>query len=266
MSPNPQSVKPIGCLSFLVIGIIIIGIVKCFSGNSDNIADNKPTTPSYDPPSTEMAYIQSIDFVKQYLKSPSTAEFDKFSADPNISNPTSNEYIITYHFDAENSFGAKLRSNYTCSLKYLVGDPADINSWELERLIINGQQVKSENKTAEKTTSERPSKKFNVSYEIVNKEIDNTGAINLIYVYVKSTYKLDSLNKYLVTKYQDANVRGFQIYYFNNRKIAKIYYKTLFNNNVSDSEIDRLSTHIIGHYEYNTTDGGSLKLGKQAQE
>jgi len=103
-------------------------------------------------------------------------------------------------------------------------------------------------------------RKPNINYEIINKEINTIGQVNLMYIYIKTPSKLDSLNKY-----QDKDVYGFQIYYFNNRKIAKAYYKALFNNNVSDEEIDRLSTHIIGHYDYNKDDGGSLKLGKEAQ-
>lgn len=140
MATQQQPIKPIGCVAFFIIGIIILGIMKCMSGGSDKAPDTTPTT--YDPPSNSMAYIQSIDFVKQYLKSPSTADFDTFQADPSVSSPTENEYVVSYHFDAENSFGAKLRSTYICSLKYISGNPDDINSWELESLFIDGQDVK----------------------------------------------------------------------------------------------------------------------------
>jgi len=136
-----QPIKPIGCVAFFIMGFLILGIIKCASCGSDKATDTQ-TTPTYDPPSNSMAYIQSMDFVKQYLKSPSTADFDKFQADPSVTTPITNEYVVSYHFDAENSFGAKIRSTYTCSLKFLAGDPADINNWELERLIIDGQEIK----------------------------------------------------------------------------------------------------------------------------
>jgi hypothetical protein len=266
MATNPQAIKPIGCATFFVIGFIIFGIAKCSSCGSNTTADKTPKT--YEPPSTEMAYVQSIDFVKQYLKSPSTADFDTFSASPDISSPSENEYIVSYHFDAENSFGAKLRSTYICSLKYLSGDPDDINNWELESMIIDGQMVKGSSKETknDEPSNEPPTEKFNIKYEIVNKETDNTGAVNMVYVYVKGKNKLDSLNEYLVNEYKDKNVTGFQIYYFNNRKIAKNYFKTLFDKNVSDAEIDRLSTHIVARYEYNSADGGKFIVGKEAQE
>ena len=264
MATNPQQVKPIGCAAFFVIGFIIFGIAKCSSCGSNNAADKTP--PTYDPPSTEMAYIQSIDFVKQYLKSPSTADFDTFSASPNILTPTSNQYVISYHFDAENSFGAKIRSTYTCALKYLSGNPADINSWELERLIIDGREVKSENKSIEGTSSEPPSVKFNINYEVVNKKTDNTGAIGMLYVYTKDIKKIEKLNEYLISQYSNRSTAGFQIYYFNNRKIAKGYLDAVFNANTSDEEMQVLSKHIIARYEYNSTDGGKLYKGKEAQE
>lgn len=166
MPLNPQQAKPIGCIAFFIIGVLILAMVKCISNisNSDDIT--KPTSTT---------------------------------------------------------------SIKTTPLKIDVKEP-------------------------------------NLFYEIINKDTDRTGEINLMYVYIKNGRKIDSLNKYIVSQYQSNDVPGFQIYYFNNRKTAKIYYRMLFDNNVSDAEIDRLSTHIIGHYDYNLTDGGTLKTGKEAQE
>lgn len=106
----------------------------------------------------------------------------------------------------------------------------------------------------------------NVYYEIITQKNDAQGYINLMYVYVKNKDGINKINPYLVNQYQDNNAHWFQIYYFNNKKIAERYYKKLFEISASDNEIDRLSTHIIGHYEYNKEDGGRLRLGTDAQD
>lgn len=53
------------------------------------------------------------DIVKDNLKSPSTAEVEVLS----INDLGNNEYEITGFVDAENSFGARLRSNYVVKIK-----------------------------------------------------------------------------------------------------------------------------------------------------
>lgn len=51
--------------------------------------------------------------VKQQLKAPSTASF---SGEEATGGPT--DYTVTGNVDAENSFGAKLRSTWTCSASH----------------------------------------------------------------------------------------------------------------------------------------------------
>lgn len=51
------------------------------------------------------------------------------------------KHQINSYVDSQNSFGAMIRNDYTAVLKYLGGDDADSKSWELEKLIIAGEQV-----------------------------------------------------------------------------------------------------------------------------
>ena len=125
-----QSKKGIGCL--LVIIIFIIFVVILSSGGNDTSTPAQGT-------SENMAFIQSQAYVKDFLKSPGSADFP--FADFSYIDHEDDSYTIQSYVDSQNSFGAMIRSDYTATLKYLSGDDADPNSWELQRLIIEGQQV-----------------------------------------------------------------------------------------------------------------------------
>jgi len=81
-----------------------------------------------------MAAIQCKGFVKAYLKSPATADFPwaDYTATP-LGDGT---YSVRSYVDAQNSFGATIRSNYTCVVKYLGGDDAYIGNWQLINMQI----------------------------------------------------------------------------------------------------------------------------------
>lgn len=72
------------------------------------------------------AYNACKKFVKDDLKAPSTASF----ADHSVSQDGST-YTVTGQVDAENSFGAKIRNDYTCT----VTDTGD--SWHLENVDVS---------------------------------------------------------------------------------------------------------------------------------
>lgn len=64
-----------------------------------------------------LSYLYARDFIKNNLKSPSTAEFPSF-------NEVSHKYLgncthnITGHVDAQNSFGAMLRNKFDVTVRY----------------------------------------------------------------------------------------------------------------------------------------------------
>lgn len=84
-------------------------------------------------PAASMAYIISQDCVKNKLKSPSTADFPFSDYKSEVD---SNNYIIQSYVDSQNGFGATIRSDWQVKLKYIGGDQADPNSWQLIDVII----------------------------------------------------------------------------------------------------------------------------------
>lgn len=64
-------------------------------------------------------------FVSQDLKSPSTARFPLYD-DDQVSN-IGNVYTVTSYVDSENSFGAKLRTDYQCTVQW----HPEKNAWAL---------------------------------------------------------------------------------------------------------------------------------------
>lgn len=78
---------------------------------------------SSDPPDEQDAYVACKDFVSGRLKAPSTAEFgDEFRF-----KGESPRWTVYGTVDAENSFGATLRMNWTCVVRLDGG-------WQLELL------------------------------------------------------------------------------------------------------------------------------------
>lgn len=83
----------------IILILFIFLLVKCYN------VINSPTAPS---DMSAFTYAQSI--VKQNLKSPSSADFCKFS-EATISH-NGNDYVVGGYVDADNSFGAHVRSTF----------------------------------------------------------------------------------------------------------------------------------------------------------
>jgi hypothetical protein len=61
------------------------------------------------------AYVYAEQFVRSRLKAPSTAKFCGFS-EANVMTLAGNSYQVTGWVDAQNGFGAMLRTNFACKL------------------------------------------------------------------------------------------------------------------------------------------------------
>lgn len=74
-------------------------------------------------------------FVKKRLKSPGSAEFSGVSDTKikTISNKKPWRYLVTGYVDSQNSFGAKVRNNYTCDIS-----TKDDDTWTLGRMDMTG--------------------------------------------------------------------------------------------------------------------------------
>jgi hypothetical protein len=85
-----------------VAGVVVAGlfVIGSFSGGGDSDSSGD----SY------MAEEQCKDWVKEQLKAPSTAEFE------NVSSTGSDPYTVTGDVDAQNGFGAQIRTTWTCDI------------------------------------------------------------------------------------------------------------------------------------------------------
>lgn len=82
---------------------------------------------------TTMAFVMSQEFVKHSLKAPSTAEFPWITDDQVAvsAKPDCGFHVIAW-VDAQNGFGAQIRSRYVVDLKYLDGS----GEWRLTAIDI----------------------------------------------------------------------------------------------------------------------------------
>lgn len=102
----------VGCLGIIIIiGIVIFAFSSCFGSSDAKSEDN-----------TAMIITIAQDEVKSKLKAPSTAKFPWGFSEYNIKEVASktdgfNEYYVDGYVDAENSFGAKIRTRFIVKLE-----------------------------------------------------------------------------------------------------------------------------------------------------
>ena len=78
-----------------------------------------------------MAFVMSHEFVKKRLKSPSTAEFPSITSSGVFTSYLGDcVHMITGYVDAQNSFGAVIRNEYSVKVRY----NGDDDLWYLEEL------------------------------------------------------------------------------------------------------------------------------------
>lgn len=111
-----------GCVLILFIIGIVIYSCSTDSGGSDS------TEPD-DGGGGSMAEVMCENFVTDRLKAPSTADFP--GAD-SVDELGSDEYEVTASVDSENGFGAMIRTDYVCTIRYSGDD-----KWTLVSLDIN---------------------------------------------------------------------------------------------------------------------------------
>lgn len=94
-----------------------------------------PSKPIEALPSNNIAGLMAKDYVLVSLKAPSTAEFDythKFM----INETEKGLYEVASYVDSQNSFGAKIRSNWYVKIRYISGDAYMKKNWKLEDIKI----------------------------------------------------------------------------------------------------------------------------------
>jgi len=109
----------IGCL--VIIGIIIAIYIFSSNGKDTSLTDWKTQDNS------GLAYYMSEGFVKEKIKSPSTAKFPSGSdKEVSVIKKDNNQYMIRSYVDSQNSFGATLRTNFIVTIEQV-----DKDNWKL---------------------------------------------------------------------------------------------------------------------------------------
>jgi hypothetical protein len=82
-----------------------------------------------------MTAIQCQHFVKDRLKAPASADFSSLGESATAAG--GNKYVVRAYVDALNSFGAKLRNDYVCTVEYTGAADDDGGTWRLIELTMN---------------------------------------------------------------------------------------------------------------------------------
>jgi hypothetical protein len=101
-----------------VLALIVIGIGKC-------VANRPPRDPERDralycaASGRSMAYLYAQDFITERLRAPSTASYPSYSArGVDVHWVFGCKFTIKGYVDAENAFGAKIRSGFLITMEY----------------------------------------------------------------------------------------------------------------------------------------------------
>lgn len=135
--PKMEPEKKTGGGDRWIFAAIAVIVVLCILfGTSTGTGKTGGTSPkSYSTADYKsVCYSLAEDQVKKHLKAPSTASFCRMS-EASFSKDEENTYVMTGWVDAENSFGAKLRSNWGIKVK------VDGEKMTMVRLIIDGETV-----------------------------------------------------------------------------------------------------------------------------
>lgn len=119
-----------------LVGIILI-LFFCFiywAGLNKNNAST-PHVPIISAPTNNIAGLMAKDYVLASLKAPSTAEFD-YTHKFQINDLKNGVYEVASYVDSQNSFGAKIRSNWYVKLRHVSGDAFIKKNWILEDIKI----------------------------------------------------------------------------------------------------------------------------------
>lgn len=143
--------KKLGCAIIIIVSFVV-GLSMTMSDNMNNYSaprnvttTNKPEeTKKEQPKITESkAYMISKSFIRPELKSPSSADFPLL--DFRANSLGNNMWDVAGYVDSKNSFGAKVRTDYSVIMTFNDGDWSKSENWTLNQLILNDEIVYQEN-------------------------------------------------------------------------------------------------------------------------
>lgn len=127
MQTKTEPSKAVRVVSTVLGTLLLLGVVVgCAAWLLGGPSDPKTNQDSLD---KQTAVVMCQKFIEDRLKAPGSAKYSGVE-DTKIT-ATSGGFKVVGYVDSENSFGAKLRSNYTC-----VVTTTDGQEWTLDRLNI----------------------------------------------------------------------------------------------------------------------------------
>lgn len=119
----------IGCGALLLVAVVTLVTVAAFGLNPGY--ESYATSNQRSPTRTE-ACLMAQDFVTQQLKAPASAQFPSPTTDNCQTAQDGNKWFVTSYVDAQNSYGALIRSDYGVEMNY---KPSD-STWHLVDVAI----------------------------------------------------------------------------------------------------------------------------------
>lgn len=131
--PHCRKQQPSKTKTYIVLGIIAFIVLTTLVSFISNGLSDKPVQSSVpkEPDREYEACVFSKEFVKEFLKAPSTAKFGDCEGLKNADGII----IIASYVDAQNSFGAMLRNNYAWHGHYAN------NQWVVDYFAMDGKIV-----------------------------------------------------------------------------------------------------------------------------
>ena len=110
-----------GCLAMAGFGFVVLLAMMCSGGDGGRELEHDG----------DWAAIMCQRFVRNRLKAPSTAKFQP-SRNATSRKTGDARYVVTSYVDAQNSFGATLRSTWMCDIEYTGGQNWSLRDLEIE--------------------------------------------------------------------------------------------------------------------------------------
>ena len=124
-----ESLKKANRVSVWIVALLLGGCVIGMFGMCVSALREPPPSAGGIRPSTQSvpaktqrpdlagAFVASKEFVKKQLKAPATAKFPWGVSDQAVTYLGDNRYHVKSYVDAQNTFGALIRTHYTCILR-----------------------------------------------------------------------------------------------------------------------------------------------------
>ncbi|OJV56503.1 MAG: hypothetical protein BGO31_15585 [Bacteroidetes bacterium 43-16] len=130
-SGKPKNSVAMGCGILIVVAVIGI-LIAVFSDSNEAKIDNTPTDYYSDKSKMKLAAFVIIKMkVEERLKAPGSAKFQTISYEDAVTVTADSMFTVNSYVDAQNSFGALLRSGFVGKAKYLGGDPDSTQNWSI---------------------------------------------------------------------------------------------------------------------------------------